>query len=285
MQLGNIRKTASRMARASLRSALIGRPVKRRFPPSFGRRPLFVTSDSALQFLLKPGFGDIGEGLMLLADRFIRPSSNAWDIGANIGIFAVAAAHRSSTGTVLALEPDLDLVGVLRRSASLPENRDLQIKVVPAAASVRAGVAVLELSGKGSASNRLTDAVAVQGLTSRSTVAVPTVTLDGLLETEAPPSFVKIDVEGAEHLVLGGAGKLLSAERPILAVEVWGENSEYVTALFRDNRYALFDGAKLRSGLQEVDTCPYDTIAIPQERVAEERAALNGPLASTTPPR
>lgn len=145
-------------------------------------------------------------------------------------------------------------------------------------------LAMLELSRKGSASNRLTDAVAVQGLTSRSTVAVATITLDSLLETEAPPPFVKIDVEGAEHLVLGG-GKLLSAERQILAVEAWGENSEYVTALFRDNRYALFDGAKLRSGLQKLNAFPYDAIAIPQERVAEERAAFNGTLASMTPPR
>lgn len=43
---------------------------------------------------------------------------------------------------------------------------------------------------------------------------VPTLTLDTLLESLPQPHFVKIDVEGAEHLVINGASRLIDEVRP-----------------------------------------------------------------------
>jgi len=53
-------------------------------------------------------------------------------------------------------------------------------------------------------------------------VTVPAISLDGLLaEQERCPKLVKIDVEGAELMVLQGATKLLSSESaPILLLAV-----------------------------------------------------------------
>jgi FkbM family methyltransferase len=57
---------------------------------------------------------------------------------------------------------------------------------------------------------------------SQKTMVVPVVTLDGLWRSGAidVPSVIKIDVEGAEMLVLRGARALLSTESPTLFLEV-----------------------------------------------------------------
>jgi hypothetical protein len=47
-------------------------------------------------------------------------------------------------------------------------------------------------------------------------------TLDSLVNSGIlpPPNLIKLDVEGAEMLVLSGAGKVLSQHRPIIFAEV-----------------------------------------------------------------
>jgi FkbM family methyltransferase len=52
--------------------------------------------------------------------------------------------------------------------------------------------------------------------------AVSTVTLDTLIQQqgERPPDVIKLDVEGAEHLVIRGGRTLLARYRPLLLVEV-----------------------------------------------------------------
>ena len=51
---------------------------------------------------------------------------------------------------------------------------------------------------------------------------VPTVRIDTLVETrgERPPNIIKIDVEGAEELVLRGGTNLLTKQSPVLLIEV-----------------------------------------------------------------
>ena len=53
-------------------------------------------------------------------------------------------------------------------------------------------------------------------------VVVPTVRIDTLIESrgERPPDILKIDVEGAEELVLKGAMNLLKQRHPVLLIEV-----------------------------------------------------------------
>ena len=47
-------------------------------------------------------------------------------------------------------------------------------------------------------------------------------TMDGLIAEGVPaPDFIKIDVEGAEHLVLAGAAACLARQRPVLIIETF----------------------------------------------------------------
>lgn len=63
----------------------------------------------------------------------------------------------------------------------------------------------------------------VDGTPTRVVLEVPAVALDGWFATGRPIHFVKIDVEGAEGLVLAGMRRLLREQRPTVAVEFHDE--------------------------------------------------------------
>jgi hypothetical protein len=93
---------------------------------------------------------------------------------------------------------------------------------------------------------------------------VPTLTLDVLLESFPRPQVLKIDVEGAEALVLAGAERLLSSARPVVFVEVALEVAHEVAQILRNHQYRIYDGATLKEiGIGQPAT--WDTVAIPSE--------------------
>jgi FkbM family methyltransferase len=56
--------------------------------------------------------------LFPLVQEFVAANSIVWDVGANVGLFAVPAATiAGANGRVIAFEPDTWLVQLLRRSA------------------------------------------------------------------------------------------------------------------------------------------------------------------------
>lgn len=253
---GYIRTAVERLSR--------GRALWRRLPRSFSSRPIRVTPDAALQFML-PGFGPIGKGLMALVDRHITPGMSVWDVGANVGIFALAAADRAGPGRVVAIEPDRALCSLLARTVAADLNSGLGIEVLPVAVSDRMGFARLNVSARGRASNSISR-MPREG--ARESYLVPTVTLDSLLEVLAPPAFVKIDVEGAEALAIRGASRLIGEARPTLYIEVGAENQAEVTRMLLASRYDLFDVTDAAAAPRRVEACVWDTLAVPGEKVA-----------------
>jgi hypothetical protein len=124
------------------------------------------------------------------------------------------------------------------------------------------GVETLQIAMRGRASNSLAIA---GGRTnqggSRCEFSTVTLTLDWMLEYFAPPTFVKIDVEGAEQLVLEGASRLLSEIRPIIYVEVGKTQASGVSVRLRSLGYQLYD--PLDPDLtQPLESCGFNTIAI-----------------------
>ena len=77
------------------------------------------------------------------------------------------------------------------------------------------------------------------------------------------PDLLKIDVEGAEMLVLAGAEQILAHKRPVVYVEVGEDQAAAVTALLQRHGYVLFDGDG--SPDIEVDRCTFNTLSIPRE--------------------
>lgn len=76
----------------------------------------------------------------------------------------------------------------------------------------------------------------------RQTVKVPTIRLDTVLTWfDSTPQLIKIDVEGAEHLVLEGMQNILGKVRPIVVCEVTSENYFYVKECLSSFNYRLLD--------------------------------------------
>ncbi len=221
-----------------------GVSFKRRLPAAFGRRPIIVSPDAQLK-VLKPGPSAFDPGLMDAAQRLVRPDQNVWDVGANMGVFSLAAAHLSRTGTILGIEADPWLSELLRRTAAL--NPSLSIHVVPAAVSDHVGEAILAIAARGRAASHLSH---VHGSSQsggcRTEVVVPCITLDSLLDTFAAPDLIKIDVEGAELLVLRGMKRLLEEARPLIYCEVRRETLPDALAIMGQHQYEARDLRSLK---------------------------------------
>ena len=97
------------------------RSFVRHLPANLGGLPIIVSPDAQLKYL-KPGPKGFDRTLLEAAVRLVRPGDNVWDVGANVGVFSVAAAALSLTGQIVAIEADIWLASLLSRTARLPAN-------------------------------------------------------------------------------------------------------------------------------------------------------------------
>jgi FkbM family methyltransferase len=158
---------------------------------------------------------------LLADDEWGCRSGAVWDVGANRGyISLLCASHGASR--VLSLEPDKDNRRDL--DAHLQANPALarKIEVLDAAAGDADGEVELVRGEAGAESQIVRDGVSLWGAgqTTQSGRS-PLVRLDSLLQQGRPgPRLLKVDVEGAEALVLQGARLLLERVRPVVLLEV-----------------------------------------------------------------
>lgn len=218
-----------------------GKIIWRRLPEEFGRTPILLSPDARLQHL-KPGRSAFDEGLIRLAVDYVKKDSVVWDVGANVGVFSMAAASIALNGAVLAIEPDPWLAGLVQKSCEHSENQNLVINVLSTALSNTPGTARLVVAERGRASNYLEEySGRSQTGGERQRHIVPVLTLDLLAESLPAPSLIKIDVEGAEWAVLQGGKKMIESFRPIIAIEVGKNTSSDVSKFLLAQDYELLD--------------------------------------------
>jgi FkbM family methyltransferase len=148
--------------------------------------------------------------------QYVSSGDTVYDIGANIGYVSLSLAKRvGPQGAVIAFEPIPQNIQAFRRNIAL--NRIENVRLLECAASDRAGDAVIRLV-ENSATASL---VWHRNNPAATEFSIHTVAVDELVERGelAHPSFVKIDVEGAEGFVLQGMQRTIAAARPVLFVE------------------------------------------------------------------
>lgn len=241
-----------------------GRVVRRRLPAEHGGHALFVSPDAALR-LWRRDIGAMDPLLLRLAAELTRPGDTVWDVGANVGLFAFAAAFAAGpAGRVVAVEVDDWLAGLVRRSAASAGPAYAPVEVLAAAVADRAGVLDLHIASRGRAGNHLG---VVAGSTQtggyRETRKVPAVTLNGLLDAFPPPRVLKIDVEGAEALCLRGAERLLAEVHPVVLCEVTAENAAEVGTRLQGGGYTLYDADLPAERRVPLAAPAWNTLAVP----------------------
>jgi FkbM family methyltransferase len=158
-----------------------------------------------------------------LARSLLGPGDVAVDVGAHIGFFAVQFAQAvGAAGMVHAFEPLARNADLLERSIA-ESGFTGRMTLVRAAVSDRTGEATLRFAretlntGGAFLGDRATGVD--EGLEA---ATVPTIGLDEAA-LRRPVRLLKMDVEGAEPLVVRGARRLLAADRPHIVSEVHPE--------------------------------------------------------------
>ena len=171
----------------------------------------------------------------------VRPGMHVADVGAHHGFHtALLADLVSETGSVTAFEPLLEHACTL--SARIREHgSERRVTVVQVAIADGPGARQMVIAARGLASANAYFSGDSSPDDVRGTVPilrdVPTVALDEAL-SDRRIGFVKIDAEGAEALVLRGAQRLLSEDRPVVLVDL---HPHLMTRLDRTTPEMLID--------------------------------------------
>jgi FkbM family methyltransferase len=202
--------------------------------------------------------------------RFIRDwidvDSIVWDVGANLGLFAFPAALKARKGRVYGFEPDVELAANLLRSRRLLRNKSLNVSFLCLAVSNSDATATFQISKYSRAMNKLEGAGRWHDsqVVTDQLLSVATMRIDTLSKSLIPPTVIKIDVEGAEMLVLEGGEATVSKYRPTILIEGPRELWVQMGAFFQNHDYVLLDGAaEHQSPLTEP---VWDTVAVPREK-------------------
>ena len=174
--------------------------------------------------LLGDGIWEPSETVAFLAHA--REGMCVFDVGANIGYYTLLAARAvGPTGVVYAFEPEPHNFALLARNVA--ENGFKNVRLVNAAVSSREGVTRLCLDDANFGAHSF-EAGSVRTFSGRS-LEVSTVSLDafaGEAHDRDAGVLVKVDVQGAEALVVEGGRRLLALPGVTVLLEVWPEALE-----------------------------------------------------------
>lgn len=166
-------------------------------------------------------------GVQAILSKHLKRGDCFYDVGAHIGFYSVIAARLvGKSGLVIAFEPDPDNVKVLQKICT--RNNLDHICALPAAVWNQGGRVQFQ---RGKDPSRMTGRVVSQNvqLSGCQLLSCPAVALDTFSASNRPPTFVKIDVEGGELMVLKGAQTTLRSFRPTLLVEI--HDKAYIPAI------------------------------------------------------
>jgi FkbM family methyltransferase len=181
----------------------------------------------------------------------LKPGDTAVDAGAHIGFFTVQmAAAVGPAGKVYAFEPLDANADLLQRTI---EENDFAGRVVfqRAAVGASSGTATLtfpaETLNSGGAYLLRAGTAPLAG---NRTKTVPQVALDDL-RLQRPVRLIKMDVEGAEPLVIRGAARLLKEDRPTILSEIHPTQLERASGDTADGFLAELEGLGYRAHVIE----------------------------------
>jgi FkbM family methyltransferase len=191
------RKIAYALRRLGLRS-LDGAPVD---IESLGAKMRLYPSGNVCEkrVLFTPQYFDAVER-ELLASR-LRDGFTFIDIGANIGAYSLFVAARAGRGArILAVEPQPEIFA--RLAFNIAQNPFGTVKAVACALADKPGELTLFIDP----TNRGESSVRILNSSAGTSVKVPAMTLLSLVEGEGYDRIdaIKLDVEGAEDLILAG---------------------------------------------------------------------------------
>jgi len=174
----------------------------------------------------------------------LRPGDCVVDVGANIGYFSLLASKLvGPSGQVHSFEPSPEALEWLGRNIKL--NLVINVVVHAEAASDFCGPTHFY---QASFSNLGLSSFRDIGDLCRDKLIVRSITLDSMMIAMPKVKLVKIDVEGAEFMVLRGMNELIKRDKPFIILELtkdflveMGCSDDLVFKCLRDLNYSLYE--------------------------------------------
>jgi FkbM family methyltransferase len=198
--------------------------------------------DLIQQTILLEGVWD--PALTEFVESNLGPGDVFIDVGAHVGYFTLLAARRvGPTGSVLSLEPNPSTALQLRENLHRSHLQNVLVEETASGESEQIVQLYLHTESNSSMAS-LSRANATGG----ASVQVPCTTLDLLCQQRGLTrvSVVKIDVEGAELLVLRGMKRVMNEMRPLIVLELesrllegLGTPVQAVLALLEESDYSV----------------------------------------------
>ncbi|MEQ1828240.1 MAG: FkbM family methyltransferase [Pirellula sp.] len=240
--------------------------LRRRLPSEFGGGTIFVSPGARLLYW-KPNIHLQEKFLFDMAKLLIVPGDVVWDIGANAGVFSVAAASVArQNGRVLAFEADTWLVSLMLRTTKSLRGEYAPIDVINAAVSEKFGFAEFAIAARGRQANFLVEAGGAKPAGGvRETYRVFTVGRDSLIGIAPAPRVIKMDIEGAELMAMQGAHRMIGEVRPRILCEIDPKNAVAMKELICRAGYQLFDAENSGQTPCPIELPTLNTLFLPNE--------------------
>lgn len=150
-----------------------------------------------------------------------------WDIGANVGLYSIYNALKNVNSKTISFEPSSSNLRVLSRNISI-NNLENDIKIFPVPLTNKENLFLTMNEGdfiEGGALNSFGEKFDFEGKEFKSKMKYDVfgTSINYLLENNILeiPDYIKIDVDGIEHLILEGASKYLKDKKiKSLSVEI-----------------------------------------------------------------
>ena len=204
----------------------------------------------------------------------VQSGNDVVEVGGHIGYLTLYFRHLvGESGTVVVFEPGEGNLKYLEKNIEPFEN----VRVDKRAVSNCTGEAeffVENLSGQNnslmsdySVFQKNLDSAGVAAETRP--VVVNTTNLDEFVKTEGvSPQFIKIDVEGAEELVVDGMQEILTEIRPIIMIETVDQHLKTLNKITAHNYVVL--NARLKAADEFEDGMYANSFCIPEEKYKSE---------------
>lgn len=139
----------------------------------------------------------------------LEKSDVLWDVGANMGLYSIYAAYFKKC-QVYAFEPESQNYALLNRNISLNKSKNITAYCLAISNEIKINKLGLSNTNAGSSGHSIDSKnVLSQGCVTYSINELVNLNLQ-------PPTHLKIDIDGLDHLVVYGADKILSSLTSIL---------------------------------------------------------------------
>lgn len=149
-----------------------------------------------------------------------RRSHVIFDIGSNMGQAALLMMYSDNIQNIFLVDPNPEALSIAAENFIF-NNLSHLAHFIPSFVSDKADETIEFYTVGAGAAGSMYSKHAKTAATNKSHLNVPTTTIDKLCEFyKVYPDFIKIDVEGAELMVLKGAVKTVEKQRPKILVEM-----------------------------------------------------------------